>query len=108
MLVDAYNGFEAALWTLIAVVVAIRYRQAVAGLRRAAAITSGLLVLFAISDVIEMYTGAWWKPLGLLLLKGVCLAGLIWSVRRLVREASERKSERDSTLISAIPEEKKG
>ena len=94
MLVDAYNGFEAALWTFIAVVVAIRHRHAIAGLRRAAAITSGLLVLFSISDVIEMYTGAWWKPLALLVFKGFCLVGLIWSVRRLIQESSERKSDR--------------
>jgi len=85
MLVDAYNGFEAALWTSLAVVVAIRHRRAAADLRRAAAVTSGLLVLFAISDVIEMYTGAWWKPPALLIFKGFCLVGLIWSVRRLIR-----------------------
>jgi hypothetical protein len=94
MLVDAYNGFEAALWTLIAVVVAIRYRHAGTGLRRVSAITSGLLVLFAISDIIEMDTGAWWRPPGLLLLKGFCLVGLIWSVRRLIRESTGRKPER--------------
>jgi hypothetical protein len=107
MLVEAYNAFEAGLWTLIAVAVAIRYRHAVAGLRRAAPITSGLLVLFAISDVIEMYTGAWWKPPALLFFKGFCLIGLIWSVRRLIREFSERKRDPESTQIS-IKEEDKG
>jgi hypothetical protein len=94
MLIDAYNGFEAALWTLIAVIVAIRYRHASAGLRRVSALTSELLVLFAISDVIELHTGAWWRPPGLLLLKGFCLVGLIWSVRRLIRESTGRKAER--------------
>jgi len=85
MLVDAYNAFEAALWAMLAVVVAIRYRHAVAGLRRVAAIASVLLVLFAISDVIEMQTGAWWRPWPLLLLKGICLVGLIWCFRSLWR-----------------------
>ena len=106
MLVDAYNGFEVALWGSLALVVAIRYRHAVAGLRRAVEITSGLLMMFAISDVIEMYTGAWWKPPALLILKGCCLMGLIWSVRRLIRELSERKSDLESTQVSANPEEK--
>jgi hypothetical protein len=89
MLVDAYNAFEAGLWALLAVVIAIRYRQTAAGLRRAAAITSGLLLLFAISDVIEMYTGAWWKPPALLVYKGFCLVGLVWSVRRLIRRVAD-------------------
>ena len=85
MLVTAFNGCEAALWALLAVVVAIRYRHSVAGLRRNSSITAVLLVLFAISDVIEMYTGAWWKPWGLLLLKGFCLVGLTWCFRMLWR-----------------------
>jgi hypothetical protein len=84
MLIDAYNGFEAALWALLAIVVVIRYRHAVAGLRRLSYGTSALLVLFAGSDIIEMHTGAWWKPPGLLLFKGVCLVGLIWCFRRLM------------------------
>lgn len=83
MLVDAYNGFEAGLWALLAIVVAIRYRHSNVGLRRVAAITSVLLILFALSDVIEMRTGAWWRPWPLLLLKGFCLTGLVWCVRQL-------------------------
>jgi hypothetical protein len=85
MLVDAYNGFEAALWAVLAVVVAIRYRRSVAALRRISAIASGLLLLFAVSDVIEMQTGAWWRPWPLVLLKGICLIGLIWCFRSLTR-----------------------
>lgn len=85
MLVDAYNAFEAALWAVLAIVVAIRYRHSVAGLRRVSSIASVLLVLFAISDVIEMQTGAWWRPWPLLLLKALCLVGLIWCFRSLMR-----------------------
>jgi hypothetical protein len=91
MPVDAYNGFEAVLWTVLAVVVAIRYRNSVAGLRRISAITSVLLVLFSVSDVVEMSTGAWWRPPELLVLKGFCLVGLVWCFRRLLRGSAAQR-----------------
>ena len=90
-ILTAFNGCEAAFWATLAVVIAIRYRHSIAGLRRISLIASALLVLFAISDVIEMYTGAWWKPLSLLLLKGFCLVGLVCCTCRLVREAPGSK-----------------
>ena len=93
-MVDTYNAFEAGLWAVLAVVVAFRYRRSVAGLRRVAAVTSVLLMLFAVSDVIEMHTGAWWRPWPLLVFKGICLVGLIWCVRRLIRESTGRNRER--------------
>ena len=31
-------------------------------------------ILFGLSDYIELQTGAWWKPIGLLLLKAGCIA----------------------------------
>jgi hypothetical protein len=35
------------------------------------------LVGFGISDLWELYSGAWWQPTSLLLLKTTCLTGLI-------------------------------
>jgi hypothetical protein len=32
---------------------------------------------FGISDIVEIFTGAWWKPASLLLMKAACLAGLV-------------------------------
>jgi hypothetical protein len=40
-------------------------------------LTSVLLVLFGLSDFVEAQTGHWWKPWPLLLLKAVCLFGLL-------------------------------
>ncbi len=91
MLVDAYNAFEVGLWTVLGLAIAIRYRRSGAPLRRTSAIASGLLFLFAISDVIEMQTGAWWRPWPLMVLKGFCLIGLVWSLRQLVRESAGTK-----------------
>jgi hypothetical protein len=43
------------------------------------------LVLFGISDLIEIFTGAWWRPWPLLMLKGCCLAGFLWCGGQLLR-----------------------
>jgi hypothetical protein len=46
---------------------------------------------FGSSDVIELYTGAWRRPPGLLFYKGGCLCGIVlcslflWRRRRLLR-----------------------
>jgi hypothetical protein len=74
--VTVFNGLEALLWSVLPVVIAVRFRKSDAGLRRLSWMTVALLVAFAVSDVIELQTGAWWRPVGLLVLKGVCLAGL--------------------------------
>ena len=36
-------------------------------------ILSIVFVLFGISDLIEIQTGAWWRPFSLLIYKGACL-----------------------------------
>jgi hypothetical protein len=84
-----FNGCEAGLWLIFAVVVAVLYRRAEARTRRRSRWMAAFFVLFAVSDIIEMQTGAWWRPAGLLVLKGVCLVGLTWcfvALRRNVRE----------------------
>jgi len=91
MLVDAYNAFEVALWTVLGVVVAIRHRRSKSRLRRVAALATGLLFLFAVSDVIEMQTGAWWRPWPLLVLKGACLVGLASCAHRLLSTSRGRE-----------------
>lgn len=98
MPVSIFNACEAALWSMLALTVAIHFRNAESKVRRTSRITALLLVLFAVSDVIEMKTGAWWRPPGLLILKGICLVGLIWSGTRLVR--GTRAVARDSAIAA--------
>jgi hypothetical protein len=48
---------------------------------------SALLFAFAISDVVELRTGVWWRPWWLAVWKAACLAGLAvcflhWRLRR--------------------------
>jgi hypothetical protein len=75
--VGIFNGVEAAFWLLLAIC------AAAAG-HRTAGFTPGrqimliiFLVGFGASDIWEMYSGAWWQPTSLLLLKAACLTGLI-------------------------------
>jgi hypothetical protein len=35
------------------------------------------LIAFGVSDVIEIQTGAWWRPWWLLVWKGLCIAVLV-------------------------------
>jgi len=41
------------------------------------AIGAILFVAFAGSDIVELHTGAWWRPWWLLCWKGACLFGLL-------------------------------
>jgi hypothetical protein len=76
MVETIFNGGEALLWLAFAVIVAVRFHRAPRGVRRTARAMAAFFVLFAVSDVIEMQTGAWWRPVSLLILKAACLAGL--------------------------------
>jgi hypothetical protein len=86
MTVEAvFNGCEAAFWLVLAIVIVVRYRKSTGRLRRLSWITAVLLAGFAVSDVIEMQTGAWWRPVGLPILKGTCLSGLVISFVAMIR-----------------------
>ena len=72
--ITAFNLLEAAWWFIMAVVCGINSRGRWKTVGRVATI---LLLLFAVSDVIESQTGAWWRPWWLAVLKGFCIVGLI-------------------------------
>ena len=72
-----FNSVEAAWWFLMAGAVMLsgqRFRGTTPSLRFTLAC---LLAAFGVSDMIEIRTGAWWRPTGLLLLKATCLTGLL-------------------------------
>jgi hypothetical protein len=76
------NAAEALLWLVVAVIVGWHWR---AGLLVLA------LVVFAISDVIEITTGAWYRPWWLLVVKIACVAVIGWRGWRLIRDTRERR-----------------
>jgi hypothetical protein len=74
---DWYNAVEALFWFALAGVVAIYGGRTAGFTRRTRIAMPVLLAAFGVSDLIELQTGAWWRPPGLLVLKGACLIGLI-------------------------------
>jgi hypothetical protein len=102
------NLLEAALWMVFAVIfftLAIRLSQRK---RRLSIVLALAFAAFAVSDVIESQTGAWWRPLWLLALKGGCIVVFcyaVWKFRRI--QSAERKEQPapvsgDGTLV--VPE----
>ena len=70
------NAIEAVLWLLIAAILLV------AGFRSPASryrcwLIAAVLIAFGISDVVEIRTGAWWRPWWLLAWKGSCIVTFI-------------------------------
>lgn len=79
------NYLEAALWIAVALaftIVALRRRSPVRQHCFVAAVT---FAAFGISDIVEVQTGAWWRPWWLLVWKGVCLFVFAALLRQHVR-----------------------
>lgn len=79
MSMSEFNYVEAAVWISIsAVLLVASYRQG----RRSPYFTTSVVACiafaaFGVSDIIEVQTGAWWRPFGLLVLKASCVILLI-------------------------------
>ena len=72
------NYAESVLWGLVAVVFAeyaFRTREAI---RRRCLIAIPVFFFFGLSDVVEVQTGAWWRPWWLFAWKAACVAGMLW------------------------------
>lgn len=80
--VQWFNLCEAVLWLVIAVALAVQTKAGKLLMRRLCQILALAFFLFSISDVIEIQTGAWWKPIWLMLLKGSCIATFAWGLWR--------------------------
>ena len=81
------NLLEACLWIGLGIGVLVKQR-------RAGLLVGLTLIAFGISDLIEIRTGDWRRPLGLLLLKAACLAVLLPAAFLAIRRS--RSSRRDS------------
>jgi hypothetical protein len=70
------NYIEAGLWISIGIGFAIAAVGAAVGVRRRCWIAAVTFILFGISDLVESRTGAWYRPMGLLIWKGACVVVL--------------------------------
>jgi hypothetical protein len=72
------NVIEAVFWMMIAATVYLRSdHSSASGWLRVGTRAAVAFFWFGISDLIEVQTGAWYRPLGLLAMKGVCVAVLL-------------------------------
>ena len=71
------NYIEAALWGVIGLVLLVHAALRVSDSRKAAVFAGGVFLVFGLSDVVEVHTGAWWRPWWLLLWKAACVSSMI-------------------------------
>lgn len=91
------NSVEAALWLIIGLLLALGAKKiAVNNSKRDVFVLSVLFVAFGISDVVEVHSGAWWKPWWLLAWKTLNAIGLIYFAGKLyiAERASRRRNEK--------------
>lgn len=75
--VDLINALELIWWPIVGIVVARRSYHQSPRWRLIGYVAAVCLILFGLSDGVELFTRAWWKPWWLLIWKGSCITALI-------------------------------
>ncbi|MBI5772318.1 MAG: hypothetical protein HZA89_01075 [Verrucomicrobia bacterium] len=87
---ELFNYCEAGLWFVVAVILFLKSRRTEPMQRKLAGKTAAAFAVFAITDLIEAQTGAWWRPWWLFVLKAACVLVFVtawWRYRRLGRKS---------------------
>jgi hypothetical protein len=100
-----FNVVEAVFWLVLAAIVATRARSAHPSFRLLGYIVSVAFLAFAGTDLVEVKTGAWYRPWWLLGYNVACLAVILGcyvkylSVRKVLaaEDATEQVAEAEST-----------
>lgn len=71
-----FNVIEAGFWIVIGLGFAVAALRASSKRRTRCLQATVTLVAFGISDIVECYTGAWWRPWWLFAWKALCVAVL--------------------------------
>ena len=71
-----FNSLEAVFWMTVGVLVFRKSRQS-GPYQRLGFVAAIWFFLFGLSDVWEVFSGAWWRPWPLLILKASCIAALV-------------------------------
>jgi hypothetical protein len=79
------NLIEAGVWFLIAVVLAVHASRRDPRLRPTLFLLAVGLAVFGITDLVEVQTGAWWRPWWLLIWKASCVVTLLTGLLRYYR-----------------------
>ena len=83
----------AAIVSLVVLIVAAKSSRHV---KKIAYVAVPTLFLFGVSDIVEVYTRAWWRPFWLLLWKGLCIIVLVVCVVYYLRETLKRGDNNES------------
>jgi len=89
------NSVEAAVWIAIGLLLLAGSKKAAVNSPRKDVIAlSTLFVAFGMSDVVKVYSGAWWKPWWLLIWKTLNAVGLLYFTGKLylAEKAKSRKN----------------
>jgi hypothetical protein len=71
------NLIEACFWIVFGLGLAVWAMRRGRASARLGLLLAFLLIVFGISDLVEAYTGAWWRPWWLLVWKGICFSGMV-------------------------------
>jgi len=72
------NYIESGLWGLFAIgFLVYSYKRPTLVAKRKNQITAFIFLVFGISDIVEVQTGAWWKPWWLFFWKASCVIGFM-------------------------------
>ena len=88
MFIEVFNFVEAVFWMGLGVWVAVYYVRRNTG-SKVVKVLATTLVLFGVSDIVEVYSGAWWRPWWLLAWKVCCLLLITWGVIYLLRKGGK-------------------
>lgn len=84
-----FNQFEAGFWFLIALLLVLFYRRKLP--RPWVWLLPVAFAVFGASDVIEVETGAWWRPWWLLVVKAACVGVFLVALRSHLRHVKAQK-----------------
>lgn len=79
------NYIEAVFWIIVAMGFAITAFQRTGVIRQRCWIGAVVFFLFGLSDVVEVQTGAWYRPWWLLAWKGLCLLVIFYLLAMYIR-----------------------
>ena len=77
-LVVLFNAGECIFWIALGMIVFRRNRrESSKRIRKISVFATGAFVFFGISDLVECFSGAWWEPPWLFVLKVLCVLALV-------------------------------
>ena len=90
--VAGFNYLEAIFWMLLAFWIWRKSRAFVSAQLANARFASVVTFVFGCSDLVEAQTGAWWRPVWLLIWKASCLVILVLCWRKYSKRNFQKKS----------------